>query len=269
MVIMEDLGDGPSLAGALQGDDPLAAELALVAYAEALGRMHAATIGIEPDRYRSVTWDLTSLVAAGEKVRGALASVDVTPPPGVDADLAEVDALLSDPSFRCLTHGDPCPDNTRLRDGRLLLFDFEDAGTRHAVLDCVFLHLPFPSCWCWAQIPEAVVHKARDAHRATLAPACPAILDDGVYLRAIAAAAAAWVVVHLQYSLPGAIEADRSWGLATTRLRLVTWLDVLAATTAEAAAFPALHTLAVDLAARLRHLWPDLPPVDPYPPFRP
>jgi hypothetical protein len=45
LLIIEDLGDGPSLADCLLGNDATAAETALIAYMRSLGRMHAATAG--------------------------------------------------------------------------------------------------------------------------------------------------------------------------------------------------------------------------------
>jgi hypothetical protein len=44
-VLVEDLGDGPSLASYLLGDDPIAVREASVSSAAALGALHAATLG--------------------------------------------------------------------------------------------------------------------------------------------------------------------------------------------------------------------------------
>src|SRR5581483_5667482 len=52
MLIMEDLGSGLSLEDLLVGSDPAAAEQGLVAFAAALGRMHASTSGHAAEYYQ-------------------------------------------------------------------------------------------------------------------------------------------------------------------------------------------------------------------------
>ena len=44
-LVLDDLGEGPSLADRLLGPDPAAAAAALERYAQALGQLHAATLG--------------------------------------------------------------------------------------------------------------------------------------------------------------------------------------------------------------------------------
>jgi hypothetical protein len=48
-VILEDLGSGARLCDLLLGNDPVAAEAALLGYATALGRMHGTTCGREAE----------------------------------------------------------------------------------------------------------------------------------------------------------------------------------------------------------------------------
>src|SRR3954469_11066310 len=45
LLVLEDLGDGPALEDLLVGGDPAAATAGFVALAEAVGRMHVATLG--------------------------------------------------------------------------------------------------------------------------------------------------------------------------------------------------------------------------------
>jgi len=53
-VLIEDLGSGPSLKSALAGDDPDAAEAAMLAHASSLGRLAVATRGRRGDYERLV-----------------------------------------------------------------------------------------------------------------------------------------------------------------------------------------------------------------------
>jgi len=52
IIVMEDLGSGPSLADMLFNHDSRAATAALVAFGTALGEMHAATAGADGEYYR-------------------------------------------------------------------------------------------------------------------------------------------------------------------------------------------------------------------------
>jgi hypothetical protein len=62
------------------------------------------------------------------------------------------------------------PDRGRWRPA---FFDFEFAGFRHALLDAAYLHLPFPTCWCVARLPDGLPDALETVYRQELAPAVP------------------------------------------------------------------------------------------------
>src|SRR5712691_5383136 len=143
-LVMEDLGNGPSLADLLLRGDPSAAEHGLLAWAKTLGTALAATLRFgEPVERTSLEYGL------GELLELATA-LGVTAPPdlGTDTGLIE-EALSADTAWLAYCPGDTCPDNNRvLNDGSLRLFDFEGAEWRHGATEAAYCRAPFCTCWC-------------------------------------------------------------------------------------------------------------------------
>lgn len=193
-MVLEDLGDGPSLATLLLGDDPTAAAEGARRSAASLGALHAASIGAaqaftalrrQPDPGYDPRPQRLLL-------RGRAADTLIAGLPGllVEHDLPElrsaasaelagvVDTLAEPGQFLVLSNGDPCPDNERVGPAGSRFFDFEVAGYRHALADAAHYRLPFPNCWCWRRLPAEVAGAMETAYRTALATACPAAVDD-------------------------------------------------------------------------------------------
>ena len=284
LIVLEDLGEGASLADRLQGEDPDAAVAALDAYARALGRLHAATAGDETGflqiRQAAAGTDATGGAAAAgawltENVapfREQCAALGVPPAPGFEEDAEIVQRAMDEPGpFLAFAPGDTCPDNHRLRDdGTLRFFDFEFAGFRHALLDAAYLHLPFPTCWCVNRLPDGLPDRLEDTYRAELVAGCPEAADDATFAAATARACAYWTVTSLSWSLEHALREDGQWGLATNRQRHLLRLDNFAALAERTGQLPAIGETARRLCDTLRTLWPpeQLEPMPVYPPFR-
>lgn len=281
IIVMEDLGNGASLANALLGDDPAPAEAGLLALAAGLGRMHAATIG-RTEEYRRIRRalgpqeaDETATVAEYMAKHphwdeAACAQIGFSTPPGFEAEMRQVAATFSDPGpFLAYTHGDPCPDNNRYEAGRLRLFDFETGGCRHALIDGVYGRLPFPTCWCVNRLPDPLPARMEAVYRAELARGCPQANDDALFGRAVTEICASWCLRTTNGSLVRALEADDRWGIATIRQRILLRLDLFAATTEEFGHLPVMGASARQLAERLRSLWPaEADQIPLYPAFR-
>lgn len=277
LLVLEDLGEGPSLASLLAGDDPAAAEEALVAWATTLGTIHAATAGLA-DSFRQRRAALSRYDDAGElhslrgtpldralvQARGLLADQGLPDLPGRARDDVEaIAAELGDPGdLLVLTTGDPCPDNGRIVDGGARFFDFEAAAYRHALLDGAHLWVPFPNCWCWRTLPAPVAGAVRSAYRARLVVRCPSVSDDTRFDAAVALATGAWLLYVLRRRLPVAgadVEAQVRVQAAARAL-----VDLPGAT----ATTPGLVAWASELGARLARRWGRPEPVElPYPAF--
>ncbi|HEX8697174.1 MAG TPA: hypothetical protein VF746_32440 [Longimicrobium sp.] len=288
VLALEDLGEGECLADRLTGADPHAAERALLAYAAALGRLHAATAGrrAELDTVRERIGARGETDAERETRPGvwrrecvapflaACESLGVGAAPGVEREADAVAAMVERPgALEAFTPGDTCPDNHRLEGGGVRFFDFEFCGFRHALLDAAYFRSPFPSCWCVHRLPEGVPARMEAAYRAELAPARPEVADDAAFRAAMARASAYWLLWTLGLApdhgldLAGALAQDRPWGPASVRQRHLLRLETFAAHADARGTLPALAETAAALAGRLRALWPDAS-MPLYPPFR-
>jgi Ser/Thr protein kinase RdoA (MazF antagonist) len=263
ILLMEDLGPGASLAGSLLSTERDRAQADLIAYAQALGSLHAWSMGrggeLADLRTRHAPGATTgpAWMGAAERGReaflGAAATLGLAAG-GADREIAELDAMLAGPGYLGLVHGDPCPDNTRLLDGRCRVFDFETSGWGPVVLDAAYLRAPFPSCWCFASLPAEVAAPAVEAYRAVLAAA-------GIHLgpgweAATAAALASWIVARGRM-ITRLLEEDPRWGTTTMRPRLLTWQRNFIDAAERADVLPRLRALAAGLHERLTLRWPE------------
>jgi hypothetical protein len=209
LYVTEDLGAGPSLADLLTGTARSEAAQGLSAFAAALGRMHAATAGLDaeyyrrrhllgpadPVRYRTYLGEL-SLEAAARRVLGTRVPDGRDAPRRAREEVQVILTILAQPGgFLALSNGDPCPYNCLLPDGRARLFDFELAGYRHALLDAAYLHLGFQWCYRPGRIPPDVLREAETAYRLEAGSGIQLVLDEPVYQRGLTAAAAAWATL--------------------------------------------------------------------------
>ncbi|HEY6744850.1 MAG TPA: hypothetical protein VI357_03945 [Mycobacteriales bacterium] len=203
VLVLEDLGPGPSLADALLGSDPAAAQAALDGWAGTLGAVQAATAGLgaafaaglaELSRLGPPPADGSADMLA--EAAGALARhlprLGVHPSP---AALDELRALrLEGPGV--LTPGDTCPDNTVATPDGYVLFDLEAAEFRHPAWDAAYLRVPWPTCWCAWTLPDAVAEQALARWRAAFGPV-PAGFDAD-----LDRATLAWAFVSAGFFLP-------------------------------------------------------------------
>ena len=150
-------------------------------------------------------------------------------------------------------HGDPCPDNTHIVDGRCRIFDFETAGWGPLALDASYLLAPFPSCWCFGSLPAPAAGPALQAYRDEMSGAGVS-LDDSWEV-ALTAALAGWVVAR-GAGIGRALEQDRDWGTTTIRPRVLTWLGSFIDAAARVDELPRLLSLASALRTALRDRWP-------------
>lgn len=262
MLLMEDLGPGSSLAHTLLTGDRDRAEADLISYARTLGSMHSWSIGragefealwerhaapapAEPELLERVTEGTGPFLTVAERL--------ALPRRGAADEIASLPALLRGAGYSGLVHGDPCPDNTHIADGKWRIFDFETSGWGPIALDVAYLLAPFPSCWCFASLPASAAQPALRAYRDQLARA-------GIHLgpswdAALTAALAAWIVAR-GAGIGRALDADRDWGTTTIRPRLLAWLRSFTDTAAQTGVLPALRALTDALHAELAERWP-------------
>jgi Ser/Thr protein kinase RdoA (MazF antagonist) len=263
ILIMEELPRGRSLARTLLHGDRDGAIADLISYATALGSLHAWSIGrageFERARARySPSADprpwwverIDSRRAVYLRIASELgASTD-----GVDAEIDAIVRILGGERHRSFVHGDLCPDNVRLSAGRTRIFDFEESSTGSPALDAAYLLAPFPSCWCFASVPESISAPAMNAYLAALTAGGVQTTDE-LQLE-LAAALAGWVAARGNM-IERALKGDEEWGTTTMRPRLVAWTERFAAVAAATGTFPVLRAIAERLNKRFQSLWPD------------
>jgi hypothetical protein len=181
VIVMEDLGDGPSLADVLLGSDAAAAEAALLGWARALGAALRPSLG---DRRSE---ELDDTVAGAGEMRELAQEWGVAVPRSLEDDARTLNALLADPGpWVAYCPGDTCPDNNRvLPGGNVRFFDFEGSGWRHAALEAAYCRAPFCTCWCVARLPDGMAGRMEAELLAELTPPEPERFAAAVGLGAV------------------------------------------------------------------------------------
>ena len=264
MLIMEDLGPASSLAVSLLGSDRDRALADLVAYARALGAMHAwsfgrgrefaaqAGAGLPPQPH----W-IAAAARGKEPFLRAAAELGV-PGEGAESEIDSLLALARGPgdAYAGFVHSDACPDNTYLPPGGgdCRIFDFETSGWGPVALDFIYLLAPFPSCWCFAALPAAAADPAVAAYREVMAAAGVPL---GPAWDAAVAAALGAVLVARGPALAQALGEDEEWGTTTVRPRVLAWAAAFTTAAAGCGTLPRLAAVVSAMRSRLARRWPD------------
>jgi hypothetical protein len=221
VLVLADLGGAPTLADVLADPDPVLAQRGLVAWAQALGRMHAATAFREGDfaallrhagRARwtdplegPATAALAELPAALESALG------VRTPTEVVRRATATDRVLGRSVLRAFSPSDLCPDNAMLTAAGVQFLDFEWGGFRDVFLDAVYALVPFPGCWCSPQLSADQAEHLVQAWRGEVVGVWPQLADDALLRAGLLDAQLLWTWVSTRWFLPGhATRADPS-----------------------------------------------------------
>jgi hypothetical protein len=219
LVVLEDLGRAPTLADKLLGDDPKAAERALLSWSRSLGRLHASTAGREADfdalSRRLGTGRVTDpLASAGHQAFEELPELLADALGVVTSGAAHRRAigsswLLDSHSHRAFSPSDACPDNNVITSKGVRFLDFEGGCWRDVLLDAGYLRVPFPSCWCSFTLPAGMTEAMVAAWRAEVRDVWPDLDDDDVLLPGLLDAQLFWVWVSTWWFLPRPGQEDR------------------------------------------------------------
>lgn len=226
LLVLEDLGEGPSVADLLLADDSVAAERALVDWAVTVGRLQASSAGLvgefharlnAPVRLEAGSSGMADGPAARDLLAGWLAEtadmlqellgpLDVRPGAAASRELRALTPTLGAPGAaqQGLVPGDTCPDNALYVDGELKLLDFEAATYRHVAWEAAYLIVPWPTCWCSWALPEEVAQRALSAWRQTVAPIIPEVTTER-FQDDLAQAVIGWSFLTLTFLLPRAL----------------------------------------------------------------
>jgi hypothetical protein len=258
LLVMEDLGTGPSLADLLLGRDRVAAEAAVMAWAAALGQ------ALHPTMHHGTPEEPDGLVDGLEEMRQLAAALDVPMPAGVDYDVASITSMLARPGpWVAFCPSDTCPDNYRVfPDGSVRLFDFEGAGWRHAAVEAAYCRAPFCTCWCVARLPEGLTDRMEAAFLAALGPTDPAGFVD-----VVTTAAVHYTLLSFRWFRRFVLDDRPLPARAPSTGRQYVY-ERLLTVSAEGEKLPALAEVADGLAAAIVRRWPDAAGMPLYPAFR-
>jgi len=274
VLVYGDVGeDLPSLVGPLLHGTAQEAEKALTAYAGALAALHAATIACRDD-HSAILREAFPATVIPPPAHRWIENVVRVPHALLGGEFPENDTdlilqhLRQPGCWQALVHGDPCPDNVLFAaDGRAVLIDFEFARPSHALFDAAYWRMGFPTCWCAGTIPTEVEHRIDRVYRIAMADAVPQAGDDKAFHRESAVIDAAWLLGNLAWLLPDALTEDATWGRATNRSRIITYLQRAIRSAEAADVLPRLRMLASTWHDDLRCRWPDTPLLSDFPAF--
>ncbi|NLU81277.1 phosphotransferase [Rhodococcus sp. HNM0569] len=264
LLVLTDLGDSTPFAELVGKSDHDTVTNTLMAMAQALGRMHAATVGREEDftallrRAEVAHYDdaiASQVDAAVESVPQLLSDMlGVTVSDEVRAVASRAAKLFRSGGFRAFSSADLCPDNIIVNDEGVRFLDYEWGGFRDALLDIAYARVSFPGCLCSIELSQERADAMADAWRAEVVGMWPALADDDVLAARLAEAELIWVWFSTWMFLPGEgerVAAVRDHTLSVPRIEALQrrWAQV--AMSAERAGNAAVAHHATEVAARL------------------
>jgi len=221
LLVLADLGNRPTLADRLLGDDPVAAEAAVLTWAGAVGTVQSSTTGLRA----ALAAEFAALSPLGPLVidtsaeavsEAAAVLARFLPQLGITphrAALDELRGIAEDLDVAApgapggIVPGDTCPSNAVETGDGLVLLDFEGAEFRHVAWEAAYLCVPWPSCWCSWRLPEELAARALARWREVVAATLPVVatsrFDDD-----LVRAATAWVFISVGWFLGPALDGD-------------------------------------------------------------
>lgn len=267
LVVMCDVGEGPSVADALLGDDSARAEDALSAWAEALAKVHRSTKNLrssfaaaiaerDPDAVVTIDPMLEWLGGVSDALRTSEAALEV--PGELDDELAMLGSGFGGQGWGALSPGDTCPDNNVITGSHLTFVDFEEAAFRHVAWDLAYLRVPWPSCWCAWGIPEPVASAALGRYFTAMTGTATGS-DRATFDRVVEQATLAWALISAAWFLPSGLRRNDTMGppgfAAPPRRATVLERFRVAADTAESQGYGTLEKTARSWRQALERAW--------------
>ncbi|KSU59996.1 MULTISPECIES: hypothetical protein [unclassified Gordonia (in: high G+C Gram-positive bacteria)] len=214
IMVLSDLGHGRTMLEYLAGVDPVETSRAVSAWGQALGRMHAATVGGEGDflallrrgpsgmQGRDILRD--EALRSIDSVVGHAAALDVEVPEQVVESLRTAATLFDEGDHRAFSPSDVGPENILLNDDGVQFMDYEWGGFRDATLDIAYALVTIT-----AQLPPRTTARATDlevsmvdAWRSEVHSIWPALAHEREMQRKVLLARQLWVWLSTVWMLP-------------------------------------------------------------------
>ncbi|MGV9671084.1 MULTISPECIES: hypothetical protein [unclassified Gordonia (in: high G+C Gram-positive bacteria)] len=214
LMVLSDLGRGNAMTDLLAGTDVVETSRAISAWGQALGRMHAATVGGEGDFAALVRrgpagtqgGDLLreEALRASRVARARAADLGVEMGCSVVRALDTACRLFDEGDHRAFSPSDVGPENILLNEAGVQFMDYEWGGFRDASLDIAYALVTFA-----AQLgPQALDRHGDleiamvDAWRSEVHGIWPALRRDGDLQRTLVIARLLWVWLSTIWMLP-------------------------------------------------------------------
>jgi hypothetical protein len=213
LLILSDLGDASAIPTLLRSSDASMVTNSLMAMAQALGRMHAATVGREddfaallrrvgqPDSADGISAQIPDALAAVPGMLTGLLGVGA-PPDVLLERVSRSGRLFAHGAFRAFSPSDLCPDNIIVNDEGVRFLDYEWGGFRDATLDITYALASFPGCLCSFELSHDREQAMIDAWRSEVVGIWPALADDHVLATKLLDARLIWVWLTTYWFLP-------------------------------------------------------------------
>lgn len=226
LVVMSDLGDLPTLADLLLGDDPDAAWTGARTWARALGQ----AAGASRDRVAEAEqllvdvegWNADADLGNGvdRLLEAATSRTGTAPAPAtkaatkaaIEAELATALHLRTPGAAAIVTPTDTCPDNAVLGPDGWWFLDLEGTDVEHAALAAAYAMLPFATCWCVFDPPPGLTDLLMSEFSAGLAEHAPEIVAEPGWSLAVRQASALYLVLVTGWLWKGTVEGRPSVG---------------------------------------------------------
>nr|WP_296779735.1 kinase [Rhodococcus sp. (in: high G+C Gram-positive bacteria)] len=231
LLVLSDLGDASPITALLKHSDAASVTNSLMAMAQALGRMHAATVGREDDF--AALLRRVGVTNSADGISAQIPDVLTAVPRMLDEDLGIVDVpasllerversgrLFGHGAFRAFSPSDLCPDNIIVNEEGVRFLDYEWGGFRDATLDITYALASFPGCLCHFDLSADRAQAMIDAWRSEVVGIWPHLADDSVLASKILDAQLIWVWLTTFWFLPNdhtRIAAARAHHLSVPR----------------------------------------------------
>ncbi|MFI2361360.1 hypothetical protein [Promicromonospora sp. NPDC019610] len=198
LVVMSDLGDLPTLADLLVGDDRDAAWDGARTWARALGRTTGGSRGRVAEARRRLAaaepWDADADLRAG---LDRLLDVPGTAArrAAIEAELAAAQHLRTPGAAAIVSPTDTCPDNAVLGPDGWRFLDLEGTDVQHAAFVAAYGLLPFATCWCVFDPPPGLTDMLLAELTAGLAEHAPDVVSDPGWDMSVRQACAIYLVL--------------------------------------------------------------------------
>lgn len=217
LLVMADLGDLPTLADLLLGEDRDAAWSGALTWARELGSLVGRSRGRVPEaRHRlagAEPWDARAEVRAGARRLVEVAA------PGVDrgrleAEVGRLEILFEPTVHDVVTPTDTCPDNALVGPDGWFFLDLEGTDVQHPALTAAYTMLPFATCWCVFDPPPDLTDRLFAELSAGLAPYAPELVSGASWRTEVLRASGAYVLLSSGWLMDGALAGRSAVGPA-------------------------------------------------------